>query len=368
MTQQKTNLAEVTLGVLAVGALLAASLWILRPFIGPLIWAAMVVVASWPLMRWLQVRFGGRRWPAVTVMSLLLLLVFIVPMTMAIATIVGNTDRLVIWAKAVAAFRLEAPPPWLADLPMVGPLLVDIWQQLLDAGVDGLFERLAPYAGNLTGWFVSQVGNVGFLLLQFLLTLGLATVMYSHGEVWGNNLKRFGRRLGGQRGEHVVQLAGDATRGVALGVGVTALIQSLLGGLALKVAGVPFAGLLTAVMLMLCLAQLGPTLVLAPATVWLFWQGHTGMGIFALVVTVIVGTVDNFIRPVLIKLGADLPLLLILAGVIGGLFAFGLVGIFVGPVVLAVGWTLLDAWISDGDELAPPPEPSAPPSHPGAEA
>ncbi len=353
MQNSRSQLAEVTLGVLAVGALIGASLWILRPFIGPLIWAAMVVVASWPLMRAVQARLGGRRWPAVAVMTLVLLLLFVVPLTMAIATIVGNADRIIAWAKAVAAFRMEAPPPWMATLPVIGSTLVDLWQQAVAAGIDGLFERLAPYAGNVTRWFVSEVGSVGFLLLQFMLTVGLAAVMYANGEAWGSTLKRFGRRLGGNRGEHVVQLAGDATRGVALGVGVTALIQSLLGGIALGVSGVPFAGLLTAVMFMLCLAQLGPTLVLAPATIWLFWQGATGWGVFALVATVIVGTIDNVIRPVLIRLGADLPLLLILAGVIGGLFAFGLVGIFVGPVVLAVAWTLLEAWIGDDDELSP---------------
>ncbi len=358
MSSERSNLAQVTLGVLAVGALIGASLWILRPFIGPLIWSAMVVVASWPLMRALQVRLGGRRWLATTIMTLLLVLLFVVPLTVAIATIVGNADRIVIFAKNVAAFRMEAPPPWLATLPLVGGWLADLWNEAVAAGADGLFERLAPYAGVVTRWFVSEVGSVGFLLLQFLMTVGLAAVMYANGEAWADTMLRFGRRLGGGRGEHVVQLAGDATRGVALGVGITALIQSVLGGLTLGIAGVPFAGLLTAVMFMLCLAQLGPTLVLVPATIWLFWQGDTGWGIFALIATIIVGTIDNVIRPVLIRLGADLPLLLILAGVIGGLFAFGLVGIFVGPVVLAVAWTLLEAWIGDQDELSPEtPEP-----------
>jgi predicted PurR-regulated permease PerM len=144
---------------------------------------------------------------------------------------------------------------------------------------------------------------------------------------------------------------------VALGVGVTALVQSALGGIGLAIVGIPFAGLLTAMMLMLCIAQLGPGLVLIPAVIWVYWSGDTGWGTFLLVWSVVVVALDNFLRPVLIKLGADLPLLLILAGVIGGLFAFGLVGIFVGPVVLAVAYTLLDEWISDekypgGDEKA----------------
>ena len=147
-------------------------------------------------------------------------------------------------------------------------------------------------------------------------------------------------------------LAGQAIRGVALGVVVTALVQAALGGLGLVIAGVPFAALLTAVVAFLCIAQIGPTPVLVPALIWLYWSGETGWGTFLVVWTVIVVTIDNVLRPLLIKRGADLPLLLIFAGVIGGLLAFGLVGVFVGPVVLAVAYTLLRAWIADG-ALAP---------------
>ena len=156
-------------------------------------------------------------------------------------------------------------------------------------------------------------------------------------------------RLGGERGEAAVQLAGDAIRGVALGVGVTALVQAVLGGIGLAFAGVPVAGLLTALMFMLCIAQIGALPVLVPATIWAFWNGDTGWGIFLIVWSIIVATLDNVLRPLLIRMGADLPLLLIFAGVIGGLLGFGLVGIFVGPVLLAVSYTLLESWLDDGD-------------------
>jgi predicted PurR-regulated permease PerM len=120
-----------------------------------------------------------------------------------------------------------------------------------------------------------------------------------------------------------------------------------LGGIGLAIAGVPFAGLLTAVMLLLCIAQVGPSPVLVPAVIWLYWNGEAAWGTFLLVWSVVVVTMDNVLRPILIQRGANLPLLLIFAGVIGGLLAFGLVGIFVGPVVLAVAYTLLKAWIND---------------------
>lgn len=345
-------LAQTTLGVLALAALIVSALWVLRPFIGPAIWAAMVVIATWPLMRRVQTAMGGRRWLATLLMTLALLLLFVVPLVVAIVTIVGNADRIVEWARLAASFRMAEPPPWLVTLPVIGSTLAELWVQLVDAGADGLLQRLSPYAGNLTRWFVSEVGSLGFLIVQFLLTVGVAAVMYHDGEAWAHNALRIGERLGGERGRHIVELAGNAVRGVALGVGVTALVQSVLGGIALKIAGVPLAGLLTAVMLMLCLAQIGPLPVLLAAVGWLFWQGDTTWALVLLVASAVVGTIDNVIRPVLIRLGADLPMLLILAGVIGGLFAFGLVGIFVGPVVLAVAWTLLAAWIGDDDPLA----------------
>jgi predicted PurR-regulated permease PerM len=186
----------------------------------------------------------------------------------------------------------------------------------------------------------------GALMLQFVLTVAIAGVMYAHGEAAARQVLRFGRRIGGPRGEEAVVLGGKAIRAVALGVGVTATIQAAVGGLGLVITQVPFAALLTAVMFILCLVQLGPMFVLVPAVVWV-WHGSTGWGVFLLVWTLVVGTMDNFLRPILIMRGADLPLLLIFAGVIGGLLGFGLVGIFVGPVLLAVAYTLVGAWLDE---------------------
>jgi len=350
----RSALAQATLGVLFLVLLIGGALWVLRPFIGPAIWAAMVVVATWPMMRRLQALLWGRRGLATTVMSLGLLLLFVVPLVVAIGTIVGNADRIVEAAKSLTTLRLDQPPSWLANVPMVGGTLVGLWQDLVAAGFDGMLAKLTPYAGTFTRWFVTEVGGVGFLAVQFLLTVALAAVMYQQGEAWAAMVMRVGDKLGGPRGREIVRLAGMATRGVALGVGVTAVVQSGLGGIVLAIAGVPFPGLLTAVMLMLCLAQLGPLPVLLGAAGWLFWKEQTGWAVFMLVSSGIVGTIDNVIRPVLIRLGADLPLLLILAGVVGGLFAFGLVGIFVGPVVLAVAWTLMAAWVGEEHVLDEP--------------
>jgi len=193
----------------------------------------------------------------------------------------------------------------------------------------------------------AQVGSFGLLLAHIVLTVLVSAVLYATGESAAAIALRFGARLAGEQGEQAVRLAGQAIRGVALGVVVTALVQALLGGIGLAVVGVPFAVILSAVMFILAIVQVGVAPVLLCAVAWLYWTGSSTAGTVLLVWTLLVIPVDNILRPILIKKGADLPLLLILAGVIGGLLAFGIVGLFVGPVVLAVAYTLFTAWINE---------------------
>lgn len=364
-TDPHPEIARPALAVLFLCALIAASVWILRPFLPALIWATMVVIATWPLLLQVQRRLGNRRTPAVIAMILLVLLVLIVPLSLAIATLVDNADQIAEWSKYLTEFRVPSPPAWVGDLPLLGAKIEHAWTQLAAIGTAELAAKAVPYAGNVTRWFVSEVGSFGLVFVQFLLTVALSAVLYSSGESAAKGVRRFGYRLAGDRGEKAVLLAAQAARAVALGVGITALVQSILGGIGLAIAGLPLVAVLTALMFMFCIAQLGPGLVLVPAVIWLFWSDSAGWGTFLLVWTVIVTSLDNFLRPILIRKGADLPLLLILAGVIGGLLAFGLVGIFVGPVVLAVAYTLLQAWVNDlpagGEDVPAPGEAHLPP-------
>ncbi len=351
MTEPRADLARTTLAVLFIAGLILAAFWVLRPFIGPAIWSAAIVVATWPVMRRLQALFGGRRSLAVLVMTLALLMLFVLPVTMAIVTVVDHADDIVDMGKRLAGLRMVAPPDWVVSLPFAGPKILAFWQQTAAAGTEGLVAKLTPYAGEAARWFVGQIGSVGALMVQALLVVGLAALMYAQGETAATMLVNVGRRLGGQQGVAVVVLAGQAIRGVALGVGVTAVAQSVLGGIGLAITGVPYAGLLTVLMFMLCIAQLGPVLVLLPAVGWLYWIGDNVWGTVLLVIMLVVGTMDNVLRPMLIRMGADLPLLLIFSGVVGGLLSFGLIGIFIGPVVLAVAYTLMQAW-ADGQAPA----------------
>jgi predicted PurR-regulated permease PerM len=349
MPEIRHDLTRTVLAILCIVGLIAASFLVVRPFLGALVWASTLVIATWPLMLKLQGALGGRRGLAVTLMTLALLLIVVLPLSAAIGAIVINSDRIISLVVAVPDFHVPPVPSWLADIPIVGGAAVERWEKIAGQDAAEIARLATPYVGTITRWFVGAAGSAGGMVVHLLLTIALAAVLYASGEEAASWCRRFGHRLAGSRGEEVVVLAGQATRGVALGVVVTAIAQSLVAGAGLALAGVPQAGILTAVILMLCIAQLGPVLVLVPAVIWLFATGATVPAVILTVFTVMALTMDNFLRPFLIKRGADLPLLLILVGVIGGLLAFGLLGLFLGPVVLAITYTLLQNWIADAD-------------------
>jgi len=346
------EVTRTTLAVLSICGLMAASFWITRPFLVAFVWATMIVVATWSPMLSLQRRLGGRRTLAIVVMTAAMLLVFVLPLWVAISTLVDYRDDVGTWTKSLHDVAIPQPPHFIDEIPVVGPKIAASWRDTANQGWGGLFATLQPYVVRVLQWMASEAGSIGMLVVQVALTFVITAVLYANGEWAASYVRRFGFRLAGERGEQSIKLAGQAIRGVALGVVVTALVQSLLGGVGLAVAGVPFAGLLTIVMLMTCLAQIGPLVVMVPAVIWLYWTGDNVWGTVLLVWSGFVGTLDNFLRPYLIKKGADLPLLLIFAGVIGGLLSFGLLGIFVGPVILAVTYKLLESWVNEKKDPA----------------
>jgi predicted PurR-regulated permease PerM len=253
------------------------------------------------MMRAVQARLWGRRGLAVAVMTTAFMLVLVVPLWSAITVIVDHADDVAAIAKEYSVAKFPPPPEWLARVPVAGPKVAAFWTELSASSRDELAEKLLPYARVAAAWAASQAGGLGKMVLHFVLTVAIAAILYSSGETAAATVLRFARRLAGERGERVAALAGQAVRAVALGVVVTAIVQTTLAG------------------------------------IW----------------SIVVGTLDNFLRPWLIKRGADLPILLILVGVIGGLLAFGVIGLFVGPVVLAVTYTLLEAWMKETDTEAP---------------
>jgi predicted PurR-regulated permease PerM len=348
----QNDLTRTTLVVLFIGLLIVGSLWTMLPFLGALIWATTIVVSTWSLLLWVQRTVGGNRMIATVVMTAVALAIFIVPFWFAIGALIDAGVQGADLARTYYTTGLGPPPDWVNRVPWVGERIADKWRELAAGGPELLVETVRPYVGSVATWLLSATGGFGMVLVHLLLTVIIAAILYANGEAAANGVLKFARRFGQEPGEQIVHLAGQAIRGVALGVIVTAIVQSLLAGLGLWVSGVPRFGLLTAVVFVLGVAQLGPILVLVPAVIWLYWSGNVGWAAALLVWTIIVGSLDNILRPILIRRGVDLPLILIITGVIGGLIGFGVVGLFIGPVILAVTYTLVQSWINDGNRGA----------------
>jgi predicted PurR-regulated permease PerM len=243
---------------------------------------------------------------------------------------------------------MAGPPDWVGGVPLIGRRVSERWAAAAAASSEELTTQAAPYLKEVARWVLGQIGTVGALLVQLLLTVIIAVIMYFNGETAAAGVRAVARRLGGQPGERAAILSGRAIRAVAMGIVVTALVQSVIGGVGLLLVGVPYPLLLSSVMFLLGIAQIGALPVLLGAVIWAYYSTGIFWGTVMLLWAVVTGSLDNVLRPILIKRGADLPLLLVFAGVIGGLFAFGLIGLFVGPVVLAVTYTLLVEWVGQG--------------------
>ena len=360
------DLTRITLTVLGIGLLITGSLWVLLPFLGSLLWAVTISVSTWPLLLGLQRRLGGRRGAAVAVMTIVMLLILFVPLYLAVTTLVEESDRLADLARMLPTVRLPPPPAWVEAVPLVGQRAAARWSTLAAMAPEELADSLAPHLRTALTWFAEKAGGFGSMVLHFLITVVITAILYARGEAAAHQLRRFFRRLSGERGDAIVTLAGKAIRAVALGIVLTALIQSAIAEIGLLGARVPFAGPTAAVVFILCIAQLGPLLALVPWVIWLYATGSPGRATLLVVVTIVAQMIDNVLRPLLIKRGADLSLLIIFPGVIGGLLWLGVIGLFVGPVILAVASTLLQNWVSSGLDAGPVD--AAPAIAPGAGA
>jgi predicted PurR-regulated permease PerM len=351
--QARPDLTRNTFAVLFVCALLVVTGWIVLPFLSASLWAATIVISTWPMLLRVQSKVGGRRGLATTVMVTALLAVVVIPLGLATAALIGNMDTIVAKASALQTLQLPPPPDWVARIPIRGPKVAAEWQRLAAEGPGSLAAVAAPSGGRLLGWFAARVGGAGGMALQFLLAVILSAILYMQGETAARGVRKFAARLAGANGERAAVLAASTIRAVAMGVIVTDLVQTAIATVGLLAVSMPGAGLLAAAVLMLCVAQLGPVLVMLPAVIWKFHSGDSVGGFVLLAFSLVAGTIDNFLRPLLIRRGgASLPLLIIFGGVIGGMIGFGVMGIFVGPATLAVAWVLVREWVN----MDPEPE------------
>ncbi len=352
--QQPYDLAKLLFGVLFIFIMIIASFWVIRPFILGFAWAGMVVIATWPLLIKIQILLGGQRYLAVTVMTLLLILLFVIPIALLINSLLDNSRPLVQWAENPLPLHLP-DLFWLNNIPMVGDKFYRSWNSLIAGEDKMLLAKIQPYIGATASWLVAQAAHIGRFLIHLALMVLFSIILYCHGEKMSLQIRHFAIRLGDKGGDSAVILTAQAIRAVALGVVITALVQAILGGIGLAICDIPYTTLLTVLMFICCVAQLGPLLVLVPAIIWLYWYGDTTWGTVLLIWSALLSILDGVLRPILIRRGANLPMILILTGVIGGLLSFGMIGLFIGPVVLAVSYRLIVAWINE----IPAPQPDS---------
>jgi predicted PurR-regulated permease PerM len=342
------DLARTVLAVLFILGLIAGCLWILSPFLTAIICATTIAIATWPMLNGIARRWGGRRGLAIAAMLAGFTIAFLAPVYFGTVAAVQSAGTAAAWFHDLPNRTMPSLPDWLVRLPVVGARAQQGWSELTAGGGEGLRARISEHSDEILRWVLHRIGGLAGMLVQVLVTLGITGLLYVRGDKVATALLSFARRLAGSHGERAARLAALATRGVALGVVLTPLIQSILAGIGMATAGVPHFGLIAVGVLVSCLAQAGPLPVMAIPVIWLFSKGATlpasGLAAWALVVHIS----GPIVRPLLIKKGVDLPLSLILSGVIGGVVAFGVVGLFIGPVILAVAGTLLDSWMNDG--------------------
>jgi predicted PurR-regulated permease PerM len=344
------------MAVLATALLVVAPFWIMKPFLGAIAWATFLTVATWPQMRKLEGLLWGKRSLSAIVMALVLLGLFAGPIAALAIGLVKNLDAIRGFASNAATFHLPDAPAWLGKVPIVGGKVQAAWAGIAGAGVPGLAAKAEPHLRGAASWIATKFGGVGAFVIQFLLTVAIQVVMFMRGEQAVAGIRAFARRLGGQYGEEAVELVGGTIRSVALGVVVTALAQALFAGVGLAIARVPFVALLTVVMFALCVSQIGANPILVPVIIWCFHAKGVGWGVFMIVWTVATSFVNDLLRPVLLKKNVQLPVLVTLAGVAGGLVSLGIIGLFVGPVLLAATYTLLKAWVQEDPTVMRAPE------------
>jgi len=339
-----TQLLERAFLLLLFAGLLFGILAVLQPFATGILFGAILAIAAWPL-RELLLRRGLTRGLAATLLLLLALAVVALPL---VAVAPSLAERLSQGADRVQDYFAGSPqvPARLADLPVVGERLAKVWNRAMLAE-GGVRTMLEPYSESLRQGFVGVAGALAQSVLQIILSLVVATFFWVSGDVLAAMLRDILRQLAGGTADAAMDVAAGAVRSVAYGVVGTAVIQAVIMAFGLFVAGVPGAILLGFVTLMLALSQIGAPLIIAiwvGATIWLFGQDQQGWGIFMIFWGVVVTVIDNFIKPFLIGFGVAIPLSLTILGVFGGFVAFGFLGLFIGPTLIAVGYTLLNTW------------------------
>lgn len=339
---------EVIQLVIRLGLLALLIIWtfvLIRPFVPILAWSAVLAVAFYPVFSGLAKWLGGRPRLAAAILTIINLAIVIGPATwLGLSAVAGvreladalNTGELVV----------PSPPERVKDWPLIGAQLFDLWNQASGNIRTGLRE-IAPHLKPLAGTMLSLAGNAGIGTLKFLLSVVVAGFLFPYGPRLVAAGRGFLSRIVPEQSEHFLELAGSTIRAVSQGVIGVAIIQALLAGIGFKLADVPSAGLLAFAVMLLTIVQIGAAIVILPVIIWIWMDKDFTTALLLTIFLCVVGVLDNVLKPLVMGRGLTTPTLVIFIGVIGGTLAHGIVGLFIGPIILSVAWELMAAWIRD---------------------
>jgi predicted PurR-regulated permease PerM len=340
--------AEIIQLAVRLGGLAFLVYWsfvLVRPFIPMLAWSMVLAVALYPPYNWLSVHLGDRPKLAAAIITVINLAIVIGPVTWLGY---GVVDGLQDFARRLGAGTLviPSPPDGVKDWPVVGTQIYELWNHA-STNLGVALEKVAPHLKPLAGPVLAFAGTAGLGTLKFIASVVLSGFLFHYGPGLVAATKRIQARLVIQRNQDFVALAGLTIRTIAQGVIGVAVLQSLLAGIGLKLAGVPYAGVLAFLVLVLAILQIGSAIVLGPVIIWIWATKDFAVALPLTAYLLVVGLADNILKPILMGRGLNTPMLVIFVGVLGGMLAHGIVGLFVGPIVLAVTWELMMAWIRE---------------------
>jgi predicted PurR-regulated permease PerM len=335
---------ELTIRLGVLGLLLYLSFTLVRPFITIAIWSVVLTVALYPAYDWIANRLGGRRRLAAILLTILSLLIVIGPATWLALGLIDSL-RTLSEQLDLSVLTLPAPPDAVKSWPIIGEPIYQFWD-LASTNLRAALTKIAPQLKPLGGTLLTMAAEAGTGAIKFFIAIIVAGFLFSPAPSLVTAITMLSRRLASDRGEKFVHLAGATIRAVSRGViGISAL-QAFLAGVGLMAAGIPGASLITSAVLVLGIIQIGPSIVLIPLIVWSWTTMETTTALVFTAYMIPVNLLDNILRPLIMARGLDTPMLIILIGVVGGAISYGITGLFLGPIILAVIWELAAAWIT----------------------
>jgi predicted PurR-regulated permease PerM len=350
MIERAKQIEQVVL-LSVIALLIIGGIVMVLPFFRAILWSVVFAVTIWPLFTKVEEALGGRTRLAAIVPTLLLAVIFFLPLVYVGSKLVSQASVALDYTQGFMEKGLGLPPIWLKGLPLVGDKLAGIWQDT-ESYTPKLIEMIKPHIKNLLSAIVSAGTGMARIILTAILSLIFLFLFLKEGRSILISLEKMAVRLGGEKGRHLLFVAGTTMRSVVFGILGAAILQAVLAIFGLWISGIPSPVFIGTVAGLLALIPIGVIqVVLLPAAGWLIYKGHTGWGIFLFIWSLaVVGNIDNVIRPILISRGARIPFLVVLLGVLGGLATGGVVGLFVGATLLAVIYTMLKEWVAAEDE------------------